>query len=119
MMQQAARCYHRAELHTVQRNLQDFLDRWRTVEPAALRAFATDLHPTLSSLRLPPGGHRCLHTPNYLERLFRTLRQRTKLIGSFEQPVHLEQMLLGILLQSQSIQLPIQLQPLFNPDTII
>ncbi len=47
------------------------------------------------------------------------LSQRTKLIGSFEQPVHLARLLLGMLVQPQWTQLHIQIQPLLNTDTII
>jgi len=68
---------------------------------SAIRAFANWLERTLSYLQLPSQWHRCVHNANYLERLFRQLRRRTKLIGSFEQSVHLEQVLLGIVLQSQ------------------
>ena len=53
---------------------------------SAIRAFANWLERTLSYLQLPSQWHRCLRTTNYLERLFRELRQRTELIGSFEQP---------------------------------
>lgn len=54
MMRQAARCYHSADLRTVQRDWEQFLDRWRPFEPAAIRAFAIDLDRTLTYLRLPP-----------------------------------------------------------------
>ena len=119
LMREAARCYHSTDARQVQRNLQAFLARWRTRQPCAIRAFATDLDKTLTYLRLPPELHRSLRTTNLLERLIRELRQRTKLIGSFDQPVHLEQLLLGTIVQSTWIQLPVTLQPLLTPDTII
>jgi putative transposase len=119
LMREAARCYRSADARQVQRHLQAFLARWRTRQPHAIRAFATDLDKTLNYLSLPPELHRCLRTTNLLERLIREMRQRTKLIGSFDQPVHLEQLLLGTIIQSTWIQLPVTLQPLLTTDTII
>jgi putative transposase len=119
MMKEAARCYHTNELATVQRCLRSFTKRWQDEELRAITLFRADLEDTLTYMTLPGKCHKWLRTTNYLERLFRDIRQRTKLIGSFAQPVHLENYLIAIISEVQWISLPVDLQPLLAKDTII
>jgi transposase-like protein len=119
MMRQAARCYHSRDAQTVQHRLQRFLNHWRANQPRATAAFAHQLDQTLVYLSLPPDWHRKVRTTNLLERLFRDLRGRARPIGSFRQPVHLEQLFMGTLLELTWIKLPVERQPLLAEDTII
>ena len=119
MMKEAARCYHSNDITTVQRRLNRFLCRWQDKEPTAIALFAADLDDTLTYLQLPKRAHKWIRTTNYIERLFRDLRQRTKLIGSFAQPAHLENYLIAIISEVQWISLPVDLKPLLTKDTII
>ncbi len=119
MMREAARCYHSIDARVVQTRLQKFMRRWERKQPAAIKAFRSRIELTLTYLKLPPNLHRCFRTTNYIERLFRDFRSRTKLIGSFEQPIHLERILIATVLEVQWVQMPVDLQPLFSKDTII
>jgi len=119
MMNEAAKCYHAGNLLTVQRRLNAFSKRWQEKEPKAISLFNADLELTLTYIGLPKHTHRWFRTTNLIERLFRDFRQRTKLIGSFAQPAHLENYLIGIISEVQWISLPVDLQPLLTKDTII
>jgi putative transposase len=119
MMKEAAKCYRSGNLTRIQRQLNNFMKRWGDKEPRAIALFGADLELTLTYLQLPNHMHRWFRTTNYIERVFRDLRQRTKLIGSFAQPAHLENYLIGIISEVQWISLPVDLQPLLTKDTII
>lgn len=118
LMHDAAHCYQSANLASVQLALQKFFSQWAKLQPAAIQAFRRSVDQTLTFLSLAPATHRWFRTTNILERLFRSIRARTKLIGSFAQPVHLEQFLIGTIMEIQWIHLPCDLQPLFPKDTI-
>lgn len=119
LLREAAHCYHARDPRQVQRRLQAFLARWKDRQAQAIEAFRSRLDPTLPYLSLPVRMHRWFRTTNYLERLFRDIRSRTKLIAAFDHPVHLERYVLGKTVEVNWIQLPCRLQPLFKPDTII
>lgn len=119
MMQEAAKCYHSHDARAVQKHLQQFIAKWKDKQPVAIRAFSSRLDQTLTYLNLPQHMHRWFRTTNLLERLFRDIRSRTKLIGSFDQPIHLEKILIATILEVQWVQMPIDLQPFLVKDTII
>lgn len=119
MMQEAAKCYHSHDARAVQKRLQRFIAKWKDKQPVAIRAFRNRLDQTLTYLNLPQHMHRWFRTTNLLERLFRDIRSRTKLIGSFDQPIHLEKILIATILEVQWVQMPIDLQPFLVKDTII
>lgn len=119
LMREAGRCYHSPDLREVQRRLQRFLARWKDRQAKAIQAFRSRLDQTLPYLSLPPVMHRWFRTTNYVQRLFREIRARTKLIAAFDQPLHLERFVIGKLMEVDWIKLPCDLQPLFTPDTII
>lgn len=119
LMREAAHCYHTRDLREVQRRLQAFLVRWMDRQTQAIEAFRSRLDQTLPYLSLPRAMHRWFRTTNYVERLFRDIRSRTKLIAAFDQPLHLERFVIGKVLEVNWINLPCDLQPLLQPDTII
>ena len=119
LMREAARCYRSGDFREVQRRLHQFLARWKVQQAKAIEIFRTRLDQTLPFLSLPPKMHRWFRTTNYVERLFRDIRSRTKLIAAFDQPLHLERFVIGKVLEVNWIHLPIDLRPLFQPDTII
>jgi len=119
MMKEAARCYRANESVKIQRELERFIKHWEKREPNAIKYFKANLDQTLSYLSLPPALHKKFRTTNLIERLFRDVRSRTKLIGSFANPVSLENYLIGIFIEVQWIQLPMDLKPfLASTDTI-
>lgn len=119
LMREAAQCYWAGNLQAIQTRLADFMNKWRSTESRAISLFRRNVAKTLTYLSLPIHMHRWFRTTNFIERLFRDIRSRTKLIGSFDQPVHLENLLIGIVAEVSWISLPVCLQPLLAKDTLI
>ncbi|MGQ9663020.1 MAG: hypothetical protein ACUVWX_11895, partial [Kiritimatiellia bacterium] len=53
---------------------------------------------TLTYLQPPGHMHRWFRTTNYLERLFRNVCSRTKPMTPFDQPCHLERLVIGTIM---------------------
>ena len=58
-----------------------FAERWGNVYPEAVATLGRDLADCLTFFRLPPRHWKRLRTSNTLERLFREVRRRTRVIG--------------------------------------
>src|SRR5439155_9876036 len=62
---------------------QRWKERWESEAPKAVACLGRDLEALLSFLACPVAHHRILRTTNYIERLFREVRRRTRLMGAF------------------------------------
>lgn len=86
-MQQAASSYHSAEARGLGQILSLLVgaglsQKWRPNAPTL-----SGWNAPLGDLQLPFQWHRCVRITNSLGWFLREMRQRTELIGSFEQPV--------------------------------
>lgn len=60
-----------------------FAEQWQNVYPEAVATLGRDLADCLTFFRMPPRHWKRLRTSNGLERLFREVRRRTRVIGRF------------------------------------
>jgi putative transposase len=62
---------------------EEFARRWKNVYPSAAETLGRDLADCLTFFRFPPRHWRRLRTSNTLERSFREVRRRTRVVGRF------------------------------------
>lgn len=82
----------RAALHA----FKEWQEAWQAVEPDAVRCLARDLEALLTFFRCPPGHRKAVRTTNYIERLIRELRRRTRLMGAFADRMSCERLFFGV-----------------------
>ncbi len=70
---------------------------WETAEPAAVRCLATDLEALLTFLGCPEQHRAIVRTTNYIERLIRELRRRTRPMGAFAHKTSCERLFYGVI----------------------
>jgi transposase-like protein len=63
--------------------LQEFIDRWKFLEPKAVEVFQRDIELTFTFYQFDQSLHRHIRTTNHLERLFREFRTKSDEIGAF------------------------------------
>ena len=63
--------------------LDAFEEKWKSLEPDAVRTFLQDSELTLTYYQFEPDLHRHIRTTNHLERLFREFRTKSDEIGAF------------------------------------
>ena len=76
-----------------------WLDTWRETAPEAVRCLGKDLEPLLTFLTapgIPPAHHRCVRTTNYIERVMRELRRRTRPMGAFAHKSSCDRLFYGV-----------------------
>jgi transposase-like protein len=79
--------------------------RWKRAAPAAVAAFMEDLSDSLTFYSLPSAWWRRARTNNPLERLIRTLRDRLRPMGCFDNSPAVERAVFGQLLRRHLIKL--------------
>lgn len=72
---------HRQE--TARTLAEDFAERYRSDFPKATQTLERGLEEALTFMAFPTSHHRFLRTTNMLERLFREVKRRTKVVGVF------------------------------------
>jgi putative transposase len=72
-------------------------ERWESVAPAAVACLRRDLEALLTFLTCPVAHQRIVRTTNYIERLFREVRRRTRLMGAFANKASCDRLLYGVL----------------------
>lgn len=72
-------------------------ERWQGEAPQAVACLERDLESLLTFLECPRKHHRYLRTTNYIERLFREVRQRTRVMGAFANKASCDRLLYGVL----------------------
>ncbi|HEX8992074.1 MAG TPA: IS256 family transposase [Anaerolineales bacterium] len=82
----------RAALHA----FKEWQETWQTLEPDAVRCLAKDLESLLTFLGCPQEHRKAVRTTNYIERLIRELRRRTRLMGAFADRMSCERLFFGV-----------------------
>jgi putative transposase len=72
-------------------------ERWEGEAPAAVAGLGKELEALLTFLDCPREHHRLIRTTNYIERLFREVRRRTRLMGAFANRPSCDRLLYGVL----------------------
>ena len=73
--------------------------RWESTAPQAVACLGRDLEGLLTFLsvpQLPPEHHRLVRTTNYIERLMRELRRRTRPMGAFADKPSCDRLFYGV-----------------------
>ena len=70
--------------------------RWRDVYPKAVRCVDKDLDLLLAVFALPEGHRKMMRTTNGIERRFREVRRKTRLIGTFVDDASIERIVFGL-----------------------
>ena len=83
ILQDAAAIYEGSDLAAIAQRLAEFQQKWRGLEPKAVRCFSNDFDLTLNYLRVPFPRKRLIRTTNLLERFFREFGSRADEIGCF------------------------------------
>ncbi|MCP4685768.1 MAG: hypothetical protein GY867_10040 [bacterium] len=83
ILQDAAAIYAGSDLAAIAQRLAEFQQKWRDLEPKAVRCFSNDFDLTLNYLRVPFPCKRLIRTTNLLERFFREFGSRADEIGCF------------------------------------
>lgn len=69
---------------------------WEGVEPQAVECLARDLEALLTFLKCPQEHRVLVRTTNYIERLIRELRRRTRPMGAFADKMSCERLFFGV-----------------------
>mgnify|MGYP001033705538 CR=1 FL=1 len=83
ILQDAAAIYEGSDIAVIAQRLAQFQQKWRGLEPKAVRRFSNDFDLTLNYLRVPFPCKRLIRTTNLLERFFREFGSRADEIGCF------------------------------------
>jgi transposase-like protein len=83
MITDAYDIFEAVNVNQAQERLQVFAQKWRLLEPDAVRTFLKDSELTLTFYQFPPSLHVHIRTTNHLERLFREFRAKSDEIGAF------------------------------------
>lgn len=70
---------------------------WETAEPKAVACLARDLEALLTFLQCPEEHRAVVRTTNYIERLIRELRRRTRPMGAFADKMSCERLFFGVI----------------------
>ena len=71
-------------------------DKWVDAEPNAVRCLERDIENLLHFLRCPQVHRKAVRTTNYIERLIRELRRRTRPMGAFADRTSCDRLLYGV-----------------------
>lgn len=96
-LRQAARIYGASNRREARKAWEAWRARWEEEAPTAVECLARDLEALLHFLDCPKEHHRRIRTTNYIERLFREVRRRTRLMGAFANKASCDRMLYGTL----------------------
>ena len=91
--------FQAARRETAEGLAQGFADRYREVYPKAVACLESGLADALTYTEFPSSHHRYIRTTNGLERLFREVKRRTKVVGVFPSPQSAENLSLAVMLR--------------------
>jgi putative transposase len=96
-LRQAAKIYAAKHRRAARQAWEEWKARWEAEAPKAVECLGRDLEALLCFLDCPREHHRRIRTTNYIERLFREVRRRTRLMGAFANRASCDRMLYGTL----------------------
>jgi putative transposase len=95
-LSQARAIYQATSRRAARAAWEKWRQRWQEEAPEAVACLGRDLEALLTFLACPEAHHRRIRTTNYIERLFREVRRRTRLMGAFAHRASCDRMLYGV-----------------------
>lgn len=93
---QAQELYRARNRTTVRKAWKAWKARWQGEAPEAVACLERDLEALCTFLQCPPKHHRLIRTTNYIERLIRELRRRTRPMGAFADRSSCDRLFYGV-----------------------
>ncbi len=93
---QAQELYRARSRQAVREAWKRWKERWEGEAPEAVACLTVDLEALCTFLRCPPEHHRLVRTTNYIERLIRELRRRTRPMGAFADKSSADRLFYGV-----------------------
>lgn len=93
---QAQEIYRASTRRAARRAWERWQERWQREAPEAVACLGKDLEGLLTFLRCPVAHHRLVRTTNYIERLIRELRRRTRPMGAFADRPSCDRLFYGV-----------------------
>jgi putative transposase len=88
--------YRATSQREVRQAWQRWQERWAPEAPEAVACLAQDLEALCTFLHCPAAHHRLIRTTNYIERLIRELRRRTRPMGAFADKSSADRLFSGV-----------------------
>lgn len=93
---QAQELYRARNRGAVRKAWKAWKERWQGEAPEAVACLERDLEALCTFLQCPPQHHRLIRTTNYIERLIRELRRRTRPMGAFADRSSCDRLFYGV-----------------------
>jgi len=97
LMKQASNIYKAASRQEAIRRFRLFVNRWRNIEPKAVRCFQDEFYNTLNFYDFPKEIRSAISTTNHLERFLEEIRRRIKIQGYFKNERSLNLWIFGLI----------------------
>jgi|WetSurMetagenome_2_1015567.scaffolds.fasta_scaffold152535_2 putative transposase len=97
LMRQASNIYKTASRHEAIRRFRVFVNRWKNLEPRAIRCFQDEFYHTLNFYDFPKEARSAISTTNHLERFLEEIRRRIKIQGYFKNERSLNLWIFGLI----------------------
>ena len=91
------RIWHARSRSEAVRRYREWSRRWRKMYPKAVECLEKDLDVMLSFFDVPRAHRRMVRTTNAIERAFREIRRRTRVIGTFPNDRSIERVMYGVI----------------------
>lgn len=91
--------FQAARRETAERLASEFCERYAESYPKAVRTLGRGLDAALTYTAFPSGHHRLIRTTNMLERTFREVKRRTRVVGVFPSAESAETLATAVLLR--------------------
>jgi len=97
MARQASNIYKAASRHEAIRRFRIFVNRWKNLEPRAVKCFQDEFYHTLNFFDFPKEVRSAISTTNHLERFLEEIRRRIKIQGYFKNERSLNLWIFGLI----------------------
>lgn len=112
MARQASAIYKVPSRHEAIKRFRIFVNRWRYIEPKAVKCFQDEFFQTLNFYDFPKEVRSAISTTNHLERFLEEIRRRIKIQGYFKNERSLNLWIFGLIQH-------INLRPIQQPKRIL
>jgi len=97
LMRQASNIYKAASRQEAIRRFRIFVNRWKNLEPRAVKCFQDEFYNTLNFYDFPKDIRSAISTTNHLERFLEEIRRRIKIQGYFKNERSLNLWIFGLI----------------------
>jgi transposase-like protein len=97
LMRQASNIYKAASRQEAIKRFRIFVNRWKSLEPKAIKCFQDEFYQTLNFYDFPKEVRSAISTTNHLERFLEEIRRRIKIQGYFKNERSLNLWIFGLI----------------------